>query len=349
MLLLTLHHIITDGWSMGVLVREVAALYKAFAAGLASPLAELPIQYGDFAVWQREWMTGEVLEGELDYWRRQLGGGDPAAELPLDRARPAARRYRGASVSFAVGGELNVGVSRLSRGAGATRFMVLLAAFKAVLHYYARRDEVVVGINVANRHRREVEGVIGFFVNTLALRTDVGGNPSFHELLRRVREVALGAYAHQDVPFEKLAAAVSAGRGEAGQSPLFRVKVAYDKLTDMIELPGLRIRQLEIGTEIVRTDLQLTLAEGADELWGNLAYDRDLFDAATVERMVEHYLMLLRRIVAEPEVRLNELLQAVADADMAHKRKSLTGNKQANLQRLKERVRRPVVNSPVGD
>jgi amino acid adenylation domain-containing protein len=352
-LLLTLHHIITDGWSMGVLVREVAALYRAFAAGQASPLAELEVQYGDFAVWQREWMSGEVLEGELDYWRRQLGGGGDhhggADALPLDRPRPAVQELRGASVSFVLGGELNRGVSRLSQRAGATRFMVLLAAFKAVLHYYGRRDEVVVGINVANRNRREVEGVIGFFVNTLALRTDISGNPSFHELLRRVRETALGAYAHQDLPFEKVAAAVSAGRGEAGQSPLFRVKVEYDEPAGMIELPGLRITPLyDVSGEIIRTDLRLSLAEGADELAGSLVYDRDLFDAATIERMVEHYLMLLRRVVAEPEVRLDELVKAMADDDAAHARRSLAGNKQANLQRLKERLRRPAPEVPVG-
>ena len=344
-LLFTMHHIVSDGWSIGVLVREVTQLYEAFLKGEESPLEELSIQYADFAVWQREWMSGEVLERELDYWRRQLAGAPPVLELPTDRPRPAVQNFRGASKSFVLGGDLNKALTRLSQSEGATRFMVLLGAFKALLHYYGKREEIVVGINVANRNRRETEALIGFFVNTLVLRTDLGDNPSFRELVRRVREVALGAYAHQDLPFEKLAGALQSGR-DAGLSPLFRVKVEYDELTGMIELPELRITPLEVGSEIIRSDLRLRLAEGADELLGSLVYDRDLFDASTGSRMVEHYEMLLRRVAAEPETTLSELMQILADDDAARARKSLESGKKANLQRLKERMRRPVPNLP---
>jgi hypothetical protein len=347
-LLFTLHHIVTDGWSMGVLVREVAALYSAFAEGRPSPLQELSVQYADFAAWQREWMSGEVLERELEYWRTQLGGAPPVLELPTDRARPTIQNFRGASKSFVIAGELNRALSRLSQGEGATRFMVLLGALKVLLHYYGKRDEVAVGINVANRNRREIEAVIGFFVNTLVLRTDLSGDPSFRELLRRVREVALGAYAHQDLPFDRLAAALQSGR-DAGASPFFRVKVEYDELTSMIELPNLRITPLEVGGEIIRTDLRLSLAEGANELAGSFVYDRDLFDAGTISRMVGQYEMLIGRVAAEPDARLSELIEALADGDRAHARNSLAGGKKANLQKLKERARRPVPDLSSGE
>ncbi|HEX8558455.1 MAG TPA: amino acid adenylation domain-containing protein [Pyrinomonadaceae bacterium] len=346
-LLLTMHHIVTDGWSMGILVNEVAALYAAFLKGEESPLPELTVQYADFAAWQREWMQGEVLERELQYWRGQLGGELPALELPTDRPRPAVQAFRGASKSFVLGGDLNRALSRLSQGEGATRFMVLLCAFEALLHYYGGQDEVVVGVNVANRDRREIEGVIGFFVNTLALRTDLSGDPTFRELLRRVRSAALGAYAHQGLPFEKLAAALQPSRG-AGLSPLFRVKVDYDERTKMVELPGLRVTPLEVGADIIRTDLRLGLADGADELLGRLFYDEDLFDAATAVRMVENYEALLRRVLAEPETRLSELVESLAEDDRARARKRLAGGKKANLERLKERARRPAPGAPAG-
>ncbi len=347
-LLFTMHHIVTDGWSMGVLVREVAQLYEAYLKGEESPLQEPPVQYADFAAWQRRWMSGEVLERELQYWRRQLGGELPVLELPTDRPRPAVQTFRGASNSFVLDGEWNRALSRLSQGEGATRFMVLLSAFEVLLHYYSRQDEVVVGINVANRNRREIEGVIGFFVNTLVLRNDLTGDPTFRELLRRVRAVALGAYAHQDLPFEKLAAALQANRG-ANPAPLFRVKVEYDEQTKIVELPGLRLTPLEVGDEVVRTDLRLGLADGAEELLGRLFYDEDLFNAATIGRMVENYETLLRRILAEPEARLSELVEALAEDDRAHALKRLAGGKKANLQRMKERMRRPAPDMPAGE
>jgi Condensation domain len=203
-MLFSMHHIISDEWSLGVLVRELATLYEAFCQDRPSPLPELPIQYADFARWQREWLQGEALESQLAYWRHQLGDSLPALQLPFDRPRPAAQSYRGAAHSFVMSAEASASLKALSRQEGMTLFMTLLAALQTLLHRYTGQDEIVVGTDIANRNQLETEGLIGFFVNHLVLRTKLGGNPTFRQLLRRVREVTLGAYAHQDLPFDKL-------------------------------------------------------------------------------------------------------------------------------------------------
>src|SRR5438034_897171 len=203
-LLLTMHHIVSDGWSVGVLVRELGVLYEAYAGGKESPLPELPIQYADYAEWQREYLQGEVLEEQLGYWRKQLGGELPVVELPGDHVRPAVRSYRGAQQELRVSREVTEKLKQRSREEGATLFMTLLAAFDVLLARYSGQEELVVGTPIANRTRVETEELIGCFVNTLVLRVDASGNPSFCELLRRVKQVALEAYAHQDIPFEKL-------------------------------------------------------------------------------------------------------------------------------------------------
>jgi non-ribosomal peptide synthetase component F len=203
-LLVTMHHIIYDGWSFGVLVRELAALYDAFSHGKPSPLSELPIQYADFALWQRQWLTGEVLDAQLAYWKQQLGNPPPVLQLPTDYPRPAVQTFRGARTSFCVSADLTQALKVLSQNEDVTLFMTLLAAFKTLLYRYTNTEDIAIGSPVANRNRAEIEGLIGCFVNTLVLRTDLSGNPSFRELLRRVRQVALGAYAHQDLPFEQL-------------------------------------------------------------------------------------------------------------------------------------------------
>src|SRR5262245_7244222 len=219
-LLYTMHHIISDEWSIGILTGELGALYRAYSAGERSPLAELPIQYADFAIWQRERLQGAALEKELAYWRRQLAGMEDL-ELPADHPRPAVRSYRGASQPLAVKRELAEKLMELSRREGATLFMVLMAAFKALLMRYTGQEDIVIGTLIANRTRKEVEGLIGFFVNTLAMRTDLSGNPSFRELIGREREVALGAYARQEVPFEKLVEEINPER-DLSRAPLFQ-------------------------------------------------------------------------------------------------------------------------------
>src|ERR1043166_7717092 len=201
--LFTMHHIISDGWSMAILVREVAALYEAGVTGRASPLAALPIQHADYSAWQRDWLRGEVLERHLDYWRAQLADAPAATELPADRPRPPVMSFRGAWEDVALPAELSGALAALSRREGATLFMTLLTAFQVLLHHYSAQTDIVIGSPIAGRNRTEIEGLIGFFVNTLLLRTKLAGNPTFRELLRQVRETALEAYAHQDVPFEK--------------------------------------------------------------------------------------------------------------------------------------------------
>ena len=220
-LLLTMHHIVSDGWSIGVLIREMVALQEAISAGKPSSLPELPVQYADYADWQRRWLQGETLEAQLAYWRGQLAGA-AVLELPTDHPRPAAQSFRGARKELLLGKEMTAALKTLSQREGATLFMVLLAAFQTLLHRYTGQNDISVGTPIANRNRAEIEGLIGFFVNTLVMRTDFSGDPSFLALLGRVREVALDAYAHQDVPFEKLVEELHPERN-LGQSPLFQV------------------------------------------------------------------------------------------------------------------------------
>ena len=220
---LTTHHIASDGWSSGVLLQDLAAFYRAFSNGEPySPLPELPIQYADFAVWQRKSLQGEVLDDHLSYWRKQLNGAPSILELPTDRPRPTIQSFRGARRSFRVSRDLTEALKKLSQREGVTLFMTLVAAFKTLMFRYARQTDVIIGVPIANRMRPETEKLIGFFVNNLVLRTDLSGNPSFRELLRRLREVAFGAYSHQDLPFEKLAEELHPERN-LSHSPLFQV------------------------------------------------------------------------------------------------------------------------------
>ena len=224
-LLVTLHHIVTDGWSLGVFIRELSALYQAFSTGRPSPLAGLPIQYADFAAWQRGWLQGAVLEGQLGYWQEQLAGAPSLLELPTDRPRPAVQSSRGASAVFTLEAELTQGLKALSQRAGVTLFMTLLGAFMVLLARYSRQEDIVVGSPTANRTHSQTEGLIGFFVNTLVLRADLSGDPPFEELMGRVRRVALEAYAHQEVPFERVVEALQPER-TLSHSPLFQVLFA---------------------------------------------------------------------------------------------------------------------------
>jgi non-ribosomal peptide synthetase component F len=238
-LLLTMHHIVSDGWSMGVFIRELAALYCAFSNEKPSPLPELPIQYADFAHWQRQWLQGEVLEEQLSYWKQQLNNAPPVLELPTDRPRPPIQSYQGAIASLVLCESLSQKLKFLSQRSGVTLFMILLAAFQTLLYRYTGQSDICIGSPIANRNRSETEGLIGFFVNTLVLRTDLSGNPSFQELLGRVREVALGAYAHQDLPFEQLVEALQPERSLSHQ-PLFQVMfILQNSPMPSLELPGL--------------------------------------------------------------------------------------------------------------
>ncbi len=306
--LFTMHHIVSDGWSMGILVREVAALYSAYVRDEASPLPELAVQYGDFAAWQREWLKGEVLDRQLSYWKERLEGASPALELPTDRPRPTVLTQRGAQHGFGLSAELSRGLQQLSRREGATLFMVLLSAFAVLLKRYTGQEDILVGSPIAGRNRDEVEGLIGFFVNTLVMRTDVSGDPSFRELLERVKEVALGAYAHQDLPFEKLVEELQPERS-LGHTPLFQVMLVVQNAPGGdVELPDLTLTPVDDGGgETAKFEMTLTMLETRDGLRGSVNYNRDLFDGTTIERMMQHWTRLLEAVAADATQRLSEL------------------------------------------
>ena len=307
--LLTIHHIVADGWSMGVLFRELMALYAAFAEGKPSPLPELPIQYADFAVWQRRRLQGEVLEEQLGYWKRQLDG-LPVLELPTDRPRPPVERYVGGHLNIRLPERLSGAVRALTRREGTTLFITLLTAFQILLHRYSGQNDIVVGSPMANRTRREIEGLIGFFVNTLVMRVDLSGNPTFRDALQRVREVALGAYAHQDLPFERLVQELQPERN-LSRNPLFQVLFQVFSTGTGADAfagrPAPETGSFDVakGTSIV--DLGFHLFEGSGAIEGSIEYSTDLFDRATIARMVGHFRTLLEAIVEHPDRRISEL------------------------------------------
>jgi amino acid adenylation domain-containing protein len=302
----TMHHIVSDGWSVGVLIREVCALYEAFSEGKPSPLEELEIQYADYAVWQRERLAGEGLEREVGYWKERLK--DAAVmELPTDHPRPAGPSYRGGRERVEIGPELSEGLKRLSQREGATLFMTLMAAFKVVLMRYSGEEDVSVGTVIANRGRREVEGLIGFFVNTLVMRTDLGGNPSFRELIGREREVCLGAYARQEAPFEKLVEEINPER-DLSRNPLFQVMMVLQNAgREELEMSGLKVRGIGDETVAAKFDLTLTLTEGGGGIAGSLEYSLDLYEGETIRRMTGHYERVLNEVVRDVEQRIGEI------------------------------------------
>jgi amino acid adenylation domain-containing protein len=303
-LLITMHHIISDGWSMGVLFRELGAIYEAYCGGRPSPLAELPIQYADYAVWQREWLQGEVLEKHLSYWKRQLAAAPALLELPTDRPRPAVQTFRGGRETVALSRELSEALERLGRREGASLFMVLLAAFQLLLNRYTGQDDIVVGTPITSRHRVELEGLIGFFVNTLVLRTDLSGNPSFRELLGRVREVALGAYAHQDVPFEKLVEELQPERS-LSHTPLFQVFLNLANTGQApIHLPGVTVETLSSSEAQSKFDLTLYVREEEGGMRFNLVYNADLFGPERKAELLQQFQSLLAQAVANPGARV---------------------------------------------
>ncbi|MDR3635926.1 MAG: amino acid adenylation domain-containing protein [Isosphaeraceae bacterium] len=307
-LLLTLHHIVTDGWSMGVAARELAALYESDTNGTPSPLTDPPIQFADYAAWQRQWLDGKVLEDRLAYWSRQLDGLTPL-DLPTDRPRPAVRSARGDIRFFTLPAELAADLRTLGRREGATLFMTLLAAFQTLLHRYTGQDGIAVGVPVANRNRPEVEGLIGYFVNMLVLRSDLAGDPTFQELLARVREVSLGGFEHQDLPFDKLVEALRPAR-DPSRTPLFDVMFVLQNN----RMPDVARQELTLdafetgeGTGTAKFDLTLAVEEVGDALIGSLEYNTDLFDGPTIERMLGHFRALLEDVTAHPDHRLSAI------------------------------------------
>ncbi|HYD81466.1 MAG TPA: amino acid adenylation domain-containing protein, partial [Paucimonas sp.] len=311
-LLLVMHHIAADGWSIGVLVRELGALYAAFREGRGNPLAPLSIQYADFAAWQRKHLSGEELRKQLAYWRAHLGSDHPVLDLPADRPRPAVMSGNGERYRFEIDRQVTEQLHALSRAHGATLFMTLLAAFDIWLHAHTGRLDPIVGTDIANRNRTETEGLLGFFINQLALKADLSGNPAFSELLTRTRHRVLDAYAHQDLPFNKLVEALNPVRSLA-YTPLFQVKlVLQNQAEESLVLPGLEIKPQSIEHEEAEFDLLLVVTEMAGGLECLLKYSTDLFDRDTIVGFARQFAALLARCASEPSSALDTLAHAVS-------------------------------------
>ncbi len=307
MLLITMHHIISDGWSVGVLIRELSTLYNSSVTGKRRTLPPLRLQYADFSEWQQQWLQGEVLEKQLDYWRKQLSGELPVLQLPAERTRPALPSYRGGYCTVALPAELVAQLEALSRREGVTLFMTLYAAFVALLHRYSGQQQIVTGTVIANRNRVETEALIGFFVNALALRVECSGRERFVELLQRVKEVTLGAYAHQDVPFERVVQELGVER-ELSRNPLFEVMFTLQNHPhSAVQMTNLRVDAEEIHTGTAKFDLNVTLSREGERVTGYFQYSADLFSERTIGRMVEHYQQVVAAIGADAEQRISEL------------------------------------------
>ncbi len=306
-LLLTAHHIVFDGWSIGIFIKELSSLYAAFVREEPSPLPELPIQYADFAVWQREYLSGEVLESQLNYWRQHLANAPELLQLPTDRPRPTVRTYRGATQSWTLNKDLSQKLQALSRDCDTTLFMTLLAAFATLLYRYSGQSDILIGSPIANRNRSEIESLIGFFVNTLVLRTTFVNRPSFEDLLAQVKETTLKAYQYQDVPFEQVVEALQPERS-LSYSPLFQVVfILQNAPMGEVELPGVSLSWIERQSTIAKFDLTLSMRETESGLVGEWEYNTDLFDGSTIERMACHFQNLILGIVENPSQKIDKL------------------------------------------
>jgi Condensation domain len=322
-LLLTMHHIISDGWSVGVLVREVATLYEAYShdkrtdksAIARSLLPELPIQYVDFAIWQRKWLQGEKLETQLAYWKQQLGGELPVLQLPTDFPRPAIQTFRGDREFFVLPKDVLQKLKVLYQSKGITLFMVLLAAFQILLHWYTGQEDIVIGTDIANRNQDETKGLIGFFVNQLALRTNLSGNPSFRELLEQVYEITIEAYVHQDLPFDKLVEFLNPRRN-LDRTPLFQVKIVLENTQiPSINFADITVTPIKVDKKAVQFDLLIELTEIEDGLHGIWLYNTDIFKKITISRMSENFQAIVDKIVTQPEIRLNQLKVIISELE----------------------------------
>jgi hypothetical protein len=334
--LLTLHHIVTDAWSLDILVREVAALYETFAEGKNSPLPELEVQYADYAVWQQEWLQGELLESQLAYWREQLAG-ISVLRLPTDRPRNelGKRDFKGIKCALELSKELSDALKQFSQREGLTLLMTTLTCFKVLLRYLSGQDDIVVGTDVSNRNHAGIEGLIGFFVNQLVLRTRVDQHLSFRELARRVREVALQAYTHQDVPFEKLVETVKPSRNEQ-LATLFQVKfIMKNDRSDVLNLAGLTLSPLPVDNELMDMDLMISLSETQAGLRGWINGDPNLFHATTLARMRTLFETLLENIVINPERSVAELIKLLAEVDRHEKMAENARQEENKLKRFR--------------
>ncbi|MGW6589094.1 condensation domain-containing protein, partial [Streptomyces globisporus] len=307
-LLVTMHHGVSDGWSVGVLFRDLVALYEAFCQGRPSPLEPLPVQYADYTLWQRQWLADGVRTRQVEYWKKQLTGVDPRLSLPTDRERPPVKTYRGAREVFRCPAELLERLRTVGARYDATLYMTLLAAYTVVLHRYTQQNDIAVGTVVANRNRSEVEGLIGFFANTLVMRADLSDDPAFGDLLTQVRRTAVAAYDHQDVPFESVVDALQMERSLA-HSPVFQTMfVLQEAQTGREERLGeLQVLPVEFDVDVTKFDVTVDLRETPDGLVGTVEYNTDLYDPETIRRLVGHYTTLLAAVAADPQEKVSRL------------------------------------------
>ena len=340
-LLITTHHIADDGWSTAILLRELKELYEAAIEGKPSALPDLPLQYADYAVWQRNWLRGEVLEQQLSYWRRQLDDAPPVLLIPSDRPRLGKPSFRGAIHRFVLPLDLLESVRSLSRQQGATAFMTMLSGFNTLLLYYTNQSDIVVGTDLANRTTVQTEVLIGFFVNLLAIRTDLSGDPTFAELLARVRELTLGAYAHQDVPFDKLVEELQPERS-LSHNPIVQVLFVQQNTPRSAEpMPGLSLSWFPMDVPS-KFDMAVFVAEADEGVTGSWVYSADLFDATTIGRMARLFQLVLEKATSSPTTRLSELLAMLDEEDQQYRAAQHKEFQQAGSQRLKKAKRKLV-------
>jgi len=338
-----MHHIVGDGWSMGLLVREVAELYAAFSLGLPSPLPPLAIQYGDYAIWQRRWIAGPTLESQIDFWRRQLDGLPPVLALPLDRARPPIPSGRGGRHWFEWPEDFAAELERVSRGERTTLFMFVLAAYAVVLGHLTGARDLAVGTNVAHRNRAETEGLIGFFINQLVLRIDIDGDATFRDLLASTRQVCVAAYAHQDVPFEKLVEVLRPER-DLSVAPLVQAKIELQYQAEnpvRREITDLTMSHLDLDQPSVHGDLHLSLERSHSGLGGSLAYNSDVFDPPTAQRILLGFERVARIASAAPDTRIDALIGQLAEEDRRREAEVLSALDALSANRLRRGPRRP--------
>ena len=316
-LVFTVHQIICDGWSTGIFFRELEKIYDMFSNGQSLTLPAPPVQYADFALFQRQWVKGDVLESQLSYWKNQLGTMIPILELATDRPRPSVQTFRGAREAIELPTRITAPLKELSRQEGATLFVILVAALNTLLHRYTEQEDIIIGFPIANRNHAEIQNAIGFFVNTLPLRTDLSGDPTFRELLKRVRAVCIQAYAHQDLPFEKLVEELHQER-DLNRNPLFDVMFVFQNISEaLLKIPDVKSGAVSINTGTSKFDLTLSLGECEQMLVGFIEYSTDLFERSSIERMICHFQTLLEGIIADPD-RPISTLPLLTDAERHH-------------------------------
>ncbi len=356
-LILNIHHIVTDGWSMGVFTRELFALYEAYSKGLASPLPELPIQFSDFAVWQRKWLHGENLNRQLSYWQKQLRGPLPNLELPTDRPRPAFQTPGGSHLTMKLSDSMSIALRMLTKREDSTLFELLLAAFNILLHHYSGQKDIIVGSPVANRNRKELEPLIGYFVNMLPLRMDLSGNPGFSQLLERVHKVTMEAHEHQDLPFAKLVEELGLAR-DMSRNPVFQAEFILlteehappvygygfrSPIQEARHLAGLTLTPIDVESGVSKFDLVVLLWDMPDGISGTFEYKADLFDAETIQHMMKNFELLLSIIVAHPEIHLDTFKDKLAAPRQKVAELAPKSLKRASTLKLKNIKRRSAV------